>query len=485
MSAAFSWQAITGFLLLALQIFFTGWVILRVMLTRHPSGSAFAWIMLAIGLPFVGFCLYVLFGERPIGRWRVYRLKKMLARWELVTHARPKYPADLPLHARHLELAVLAQRLGDMPMTVGSDLQLLTTDKALASILLDVHKARSAICMEFYIWSLGGRADAMAQALCAAARRGVTVQVLLDAVGSHDFLRSTVAQSLRDAGVHVLSALPVHFFSPNHGRADLRLHRKTIVIDNAIAYTGSMNMVDPLCFHQNEHVGEWIDAMVRITGPAVADLRLIFDFDWALQPDDEGHIGNFAALPAAQATGQACVIAVGSGPTTLSDANMRVMLEAINCARKEILLTTPYFVPNDALVIALQNAAIRGVSVHICLPAKNDHLLVQLAAQRYFEGLLDAGVHIELFTGGLLHTKAITVDGEFALFGTVNMDNRSLHLNFELMLLIFDSSFVASLIALQNSYRAQSSPVIASVWRQRSVLERLGEGACHLISPVL
>lgn len=485
MLASLPWQTIIGTFLVVLQIFFALWVILRVMLTRHPSGSAFAWIMLALALPYAGFVLYVMFGERPIGRWRAYRLKKMLEYWETLTQERPEHHEALPASMRHRELVVLAERLGDMPMSEGSHLELLETDAALARILSDVTAARSSIAMEFYIWGEGGRADGIAQALIAAAGRGVNVRVLLDDVGSYHFLKSPLAQQMRAGGVHLLTALPVHFLSPNHGRADLRLHRKTIVIDDVIAYTGSMNMADPRCFNQNENVGEWIDAMVRVTGPAVADLRLIFDFDWALQPDDEGHTGDVVPLPAPGPTGKARVVTVSSGPTTVSDANMRVILEAINCARREILITTPYFVPSDALVIALQNAAIRGVTVRICMPAKNDHLFVQLASRRFFEGLLDAGVHIELFRGGLLHTKAITIDGEFALFGTVNMDNRSLHLNFELMLLIYDTPFVESLLALQHRYRLQSDPVIASTWRQRSFIERLGEGACHLISPLL
>ena len=147
---------------------------------------------------------------------------------------------------------------------------------------------------------------------------------------------------------------------------------------------------------------------------------------------------------------------------------MRVIIEAINCARRSVLISTPYFVPNEAMAVALQNAAWRGVDVRLLLPAKNDSQFVQWASHRYFEGLMAAGVKILRFDAGLLHTKAITVDDDFALFGTVNLDNRSLHLNFEMMLLVFDPKFVADLVLFTNISKTFDTTIRSAVLGSRS-----------------
>ncbi len=479
------WVKLFGAALVILQLALTAGVILRVILTRHPPGSSFAWILLTVALPYVGFFLYIMLGERPIGRWRAYKLKKILDTWERVSHQKVSR-AKMPVAQRHKGLVRLAQRLGDMPMTEGSLLDLIPdSEHALKRMLDDVNNAKKSISMEFYIWDLGGTCDEMAMALIAAAERGVVCRLLLDDIGSHKFFHSPWPARMRASGVHVSCALPVSLFPMTKGRADLRLHRKTVIIDDTIGYTGSLNMIDPTLFNVSEGVGEWVDAMVRIEGSSVADLNQIFALDWALQPDDEGHMPELLPVPETPPKGHACVTVVGSGPTTMDDANKRLILEAIGCARSRIYITTPYFVPDEAMVIALQNAAMRGVEVRLCVPKVCDSEWVRYASKRYFGQLLDSGVKILLFTDGILHTKAVTVDNDFSLFGTVNLDSRSLHLNFEMMLLVFDSEFVQMLSILQHTYEALAEPVDAQTWHQRPVSERLKEGFCHLFSPLL
>lgn len=480
-----NWAVAGGAFAAVLQAALAIAVILRVILTRHPPSSALAWIILTIVLPYVGFFLYLTIGEKPLGRWRQYKLKVALTRWNDVLEQTSRQ-RELPPHQRHRGLVRLAERLGDIPLSEGSTLELIAnTDDALKRITADVEAARFSISMEFYIWQEGGLADRVGEALMAAARRGVACKVLLDDIGAHAFLRSDCARRMKAAGVHLCSALPVRFFGPARGRFDLRLHRKTIVIDNAVGYTGSLNMVDPAYFNQDEHVGEWVDAVVRVTGAAVSDLNLVFAFDWALQPDDLGQSLGFLPVPTVPPTGSASVVVVPSGPTAPDDANMRLIIEAVNCARSSILISTPYFVPNEAMAIALQNAAYRGVDVRLLLPLKNDSRFVHYASQRYFDGLMSAGVKILRFDAGLLHTKAITVDGDFALFGTVNLDNRSLHLNFEMMLLVFDPVFVRALVQLLKRYEAACSPVDPAAWQRRPFTVRLLEGLCYLVSPLL
>ena len=162
-----------------------------------------------------------------------------------------------------------------------------------------------------------------------------------------------------------------------------------------------------------------------------------------------------------------------------------MQLESINAARFSITITTPYFVPNEVLATALLNATYRGVKVTLIVPAIADSAAVTWAARRYFDDMLSAGVRILLYNGGLLHTKSIAVDDEYALFGTVNFDNRSLHLNFEMMLLIFDRQFMVDINKLHLSYAEKCSPVDPNTWYHRPLTERLKEGASYLISPLL
>lgn len=479
------WLGLLGAAAVVLQLLLAAGVTLRVILTRHPPGSSFAWILLTTILPYVGFFLYVLFGERPVGKWRALRLRKLLALWEKVNDpkGRPSYAGS---GQRHRGLVRLAEKLGDMPMTRGSDLELIgNSDTALSRIYADVQAARHSVSMEFYIWGVGGWCDKIAQAVIEAAERGCHCRILVDDIGSRAWLRTEWPGRLIAAGVHVSRALPVSLLPLAKGRADLRLHRKTVIIDETIGYTGSLNLIDPDTFHATEGVGEWIDAMVRVRGTTVRDLNQVFCFDWALQPDIEGEQIELEKIPPVEPEGRACVTVVPSGPTTVDDANQRLILETISCARERIYVTTPYFIPGETLILALQNAAMRGVDVRLCIPKKPDSNFVRWASRRYFSDLMKAGVKISFFSDGLLHTKAITVDDTFSLFGTVNLDKRSLHLNFEMMLLIFDARFVSDMTALHRRYESRSIPIDPVRWHKRSLWQRFLEGASYLVSPLL
>ena len=233
-----------------------------------------------------------------------------------------------------------------------------------------------------------------------------------------------------------------------------------MVVDGRVAYTGSMNLVDPRCFKQGAGVGEWVDAMARAEGPIVGALRAVFLFDWGMQTGETPSVAVEDYREAwAAARGRQVAQVVMSGPGTDETANLRLITQAIGSARRSIVLTTPYFVADAALALALENAALRGCEVTLIVPDRNDSWLVEYASRWFFEDLTDAGVRIRRYTGGLLHTKSITVDGAVSLFGTANLDIRSLSLNFELMLAIYDAEFTERLLALQRSYETQSVPV--------------------------
>jgi cardiolipin synthase len=472
-----------------LHVVVIGGVGLRVIWVRRPAGSAFAWLLLVSVLPFVGLVVYLLFGERPIGRKRLRRAHAFYGSFPAA--AGPSWALDVAEKAQlppaQRGLSNLALRAAGLPVLKGCTLALHAgAETILRAIISDVDTAQESVDMAFYIWNAGGTADDVATALERAARRGVRCRVLLDALGSKAFLKSGGPERLRAAGIRVEVALAIGPLGLVFQRADLRLHRKIVVVDERIAYTGSMNLVDPRFFKQDAGVGEWVDAMARIAGPAVAALRAVFLFDWNLQTGDPFVASSEAAFAARRAVGGAALVqVVPSGPGVESLANLRILVDAVATACRRIVLTTPYFVPDPALALGLQNAAMRGVEVIIILPAVNDSKLVTYASRAFFDELLAAGAQLLQFEGGLLHTKSVTIDDSFALFGTVNLDMRSLHLNFELMLVVYDSGFNAALLALQRSYARNARALDAATWQARPAHEKLLEGVASLMAPIL
>ena len=301
---------------------------------------------------------------------------------------------------------------------------------------------------------------------------------------------------MRKAGVRIQESLPAGIFSALFARIDIRNHRKIVVIDGRIAYTGSQNMVDPRVFKQDAGVGRWIDLMVRIRGPVVETLAGTFVNDWILDADirhfrpqsvreDIDTVRRIADLQPSPPTGDIAVQLVPSGPGMTQDAIHSLLLTTIYASRRELVLTTPYFIPDEPLLVALKAAAQRGVNVRIIVPAKNDSLLVEYASRARFEELVDAGVTILQFTDGLLHAKTITVDRDFALVGSVNLDMRSFWINFESTLFVYNTEFTRRLRNLQQQYEDQSVPLDRSTLTNRSGLERFKENLALLIGPLL
>jgi cardiolipin synthase len=269
-------------------------------------------------------------------------------------------------------------------------------------------------------------------------------------------------------------------------RFDLRLHRKIVVIDGEIAYAGSFNMADPVLFKRDADVGQWVDAMARVRGPAVEGLAVTFLEDWELDTgegvDALRETSDVRRLPE---VGHSVVQVIPSGPTVESDAIKAIFLMGMYTARRELVLTTPYFVPDESILTALMSAAYRGVQVTLVVPARVDSRLVRLASQSHQGQLLEAGVRVMLFQGGLLHTKSVTIDGQLSLFGSLNLDPRSLYLNYEITLAVYDAAFTNSLRELQQTYIDKSKPMDLVDWQSRSKPRQLAENVARLLSPLL
>ena len=247
-----------------------------------------------------------------------------------------------------------------------------------------------------------------------------------------------------------------------------------------------MNLVDPRYFKHGAHVGQWVDAMVRLEGSVVAPLAMTMIGDWMLETAEpiETIIAS-AELGLMGPKGTEDMQVIPSGPGEGDDGLLQMLLAVINSAREELVLTTPYFVPDDSMLRALRGAAGRGVCVDMILPERVDSLLTRYASRSYYDELLDIGVRIHLYQKGLLHTKSITADRRISMFGTVNLDMRSLWLNYEVALFVYGKAFAEQLHALQQSYLQDCRQLDPRQWSQRSRGARFLENTLRLVGPVL
>lgn len=466
-------------------------IAIRVIMRRPNAGVALAWLFIVGVLPYLGVVAYLLLGERRISRARVRRIAHRKADYQrLVDHGISRGLTSVDWD-RHPGTARGMDRLGakavGFPTVTGSRGKLYSeTGEMLEAIAGDIDEARQTIWMEFYIWHEGGRADEVVEALIRAARRGVKCRVLLDALGAAPWWKGRQPGRLRDAGVEVRKALPAGLFRTLIDRTDLRLHRKIVVIDGRIAWTGSMNLVDPRYFKQEANVGEWVDALVRLEGSAVAPLALTVIGDWALESGDEiDALIRETHLNALEPREGSDIQVVPSGPGETKDGLLQMLLAIIQAAERELILTTPYFVPDESLLRAIRGAAARGVEVHMVVPEKVDSFLARYASRSYYDELMGEGIHIHLYQGGLLHTKSITADGRITMFGTVNLDMRSIWINYEVALFVYGEEFGEAVRDLQQSYLPDSKELDPEEWSKRSGWQKFVENTLRLTSPLL
>jgi cardiolipin synthase len=470
-------------------------VALRVISKRRSQGVSLAWLAVLAWIPILGVVLYILVGESWLSRKRARRMQILedaaRARFEsLEPYAATEDPQARPFLA---PLNRLARATSPIPALTGNAVELLDDADAFFPVLLDeIAKAEKTISLMFYIYAPGGRVDLVTTALIAAARRGVHVRLLADAVGSGRFFDSDWLGDLQAAGVEVRAALPVRLARAWVARVDLRNHRKLAVFDGVTALTGSMNLADPKVFKQprtpshpsgNRHVGPWVDIMARVRGPAVTALDLLFALDWCAESPDDTLAAERPAQPTSE--GMSPIQIISSGPGDNPDDLRRVLLQSMYSAREELVISTPYFVPDDTMLTALITAAKRGVKTMLIVPEKVDSVMVRHASRSYFDDLLAAGVDVRLFQNGLLHSKTAVIDRRLVLLGSANMDRRSLWINFELSLFVHDEEIAEQMRYIQQRYLANSRCLTEGGWDERGFVSRMVDNAAQLLAPIL
>lgn len=460
----------------------------RILLRPHRDpASRIAWLVVVAAFPLAGIVAYLFLGEVNIGRRRSERLHGVLQ--GMPTFKSQEASGQSPAHEntqRYRHLFELGESINGFPPLDGnSGCLLANSNTAIDSMVTDIDSARDHVHVLFYIWLPDHNGLKIVEALKRASLRGVTCRAMADAMGSRSMIDSDHWSEMRKAGVRVAAGLPIGnpLIRPFLSRIDLRNHRKIVVIDDLITYCGSQNCADPE-FLVKAKYAPWVDAMMRFQGPIVRQNQYLFASDWMTYVDENLDDLLNVPLPPSIPSGFTAQV-IGTGPTVRFSAMPEVFESLLFEARREVIITTPYYVPNDSLQNALCTAAYRGIDTTIIFPSKNDSWIVGAASRSYYRDLLAAGVKIYEFEGGLLHTKSLTMDGEVTLIGSANMDRRSFELNYENNIMLVDSALTRSMYERQQQYLASSHRVTKEFVDSWPVTRRLWHNLIATLGPIL
>jgi cardiolipin synthase len=460
------------------------WVIRLVMLVYVPrqrnAAASRTWLLLIFLLPWPGLVFYGLVGRIYLPKHRIDRQEQASKKIRIVQEQMLSRRGPQPsLPANVTPLATLATRLGDFAPLNGNQVEVLTDyATSLDRLVADIEAASQHVHLLYYIYDDDDTGRRVAGALARAAGRGVKCRVLLDDVGSKKALHKLAAQ-MRAGGIEVTALLPVGLFRRNAARFDLRNHRKIAVVDGKIGYTGSQNITDGhfVAGFPNEEM------VVRVAGPVAWQLQAIFLADRYMEtntllPDEE-------VFPEPGHAGEVIGQVVPSGPGYRQENGQQLMITLLYAARERVVLTTPYFVPDEPFLEAMLSASRRSVAVHLVVSSHANQTLTQLAQRSFYDELLDAGVNIHLYQPRFLHAKYLTIDNDVALIGSANIDIRSFALNAEIGIIFYDAGVVAELRRIQNGYFSHSTLLRAEDWGRRPLAIRTLQGVARLADSFL
>lgn len=450
-------------------------------LYSRNSSAAIAWGISLATMPWITLPFYWVFGRyRFVGYVQALRAG-LLRRSDPVVD---RFLAPLREHRAHCQPREKAQlgyeRLGRIPMTEGNKVELLVdAQTAYPSILEGIEKAERYVLVFFFILASDKIGVQLQQALIRAARRGVAVHVMYDYMGSL-FLKRSYIQELRAAGVEVLSwrSTPRRW---QYLQLNFRNHRKIVVCDGRAAWVGGMNWADEH-LGLNKFYGAWRDTHLKVEGPAVQGVQLVFqeDYYWAA-----GRLLDLDWAPCLVEGGDTNVLYMGSGPSDELDVGLLYFVHTINCARKRIWIASPYFVPDPSVIDALKLAALRGVDVRIIVPKRWDLYFMYLAAFSYLPECEANGIKFYRYGPGYMHQKVMLVDDDIACVGSSNVDNRSMRLNFEGNAVMIGQPFASKVEAMLKHDLSKSVPVEGGEYDRMRWPRRLAVKLIRLAAPVL
>lgn len=454
-----------------------------VLLTKKEQPvSTVAWVMAIVTMPYFGAFLFLIFGINRVER----RLRRKKAATRSVSRTMPQLAHQHHVHHEHLDetqrdLKRLAERISSSRATVGNRVQLLTdAHRAFEEIATAILAAKSSIHLEYYIWRPDKLGTQLRDLLITKAKAGVKVRFLYDGIGSN-LLTHHFLQPMRDAGIQVFSFVPGRSLRERWS-INLRSHRKIIIVDGQVGFTGGMNVGDEY-LGLDPHFGKWQDTHLRLEGPTVLQLQEVFAIDWKYAAGEE--LTHDMFFPPPEQIGNVYAQIVASGPDGECDIFHNLMFAAINSARHRVTLSTCYFVPTPSLVSALETASQRGVATRILISGPKTYWATLQAARSNYDSLLHAGVKIYEYQAGQFHSKTLTIDGCWSLVGTPNFDSRSLFLNFEVGAVLYDHSIAEQLEHQFHTDIEHALEIEPEKWFPRPVWNRLQENFCRMFSPVL
>jgi len=450
-----------------------------IILQRRSAAATLAWIFALLFLPLIGIVIYRLIGPLRLERKKLKRVVSRRAVGEALT-ALAAVESD---SQEHFQLAHIGIGLGESsPLRANEVTLYFDGASCYEALLAAVRAAKDHIHLEYYIWEPDQIGTELRDALIERRKAGVEVRMLVDGTGSADLKKKGWMRPLKEAGVEVAWFAPVHLRSLRLRRPDFRTHRKIVVCDGIVGFTGGMNITD---FHSAKHSKEyWRDTHLRLSGAAVWSLQRLFLEDWQFASSNPCEIDN-RRFPPPDQDGTFLVQILGSGPDSSAFAIHKALFTACNQATDRLWLTTPYFVPDESLLMALTSAGLRDVDVRLIVPAKGDSRLVDYAARSYFPELLSAGVRIYEYTTRFVHAKTLVGDDDVSIIGTANLDNRSFRLNFEVCAIVFGGRTNHDLAAAFTDDLEHCREITADELEKQPLLKRLAQASARLISPLL
>ncbi|WP_214227496.1 cardiolipin synthase [Pedobacter sp. B4-66] len=481
------WLLISEIVYVVLLVF----VCLRIIYDTRSTTKTLAYLLFAIFVPFFGMLFYFFFGINYLHR-KMYS-KKLYENDDLANkfrHEILKYSERTLKENGHAvignkELAFMILKDSMSPLTAKNSLKLLINgEQKFPEVLTAIKNAKQHIHIEYYIYEDDEIGQAIEQALIEKAKEGITVRFIYDDFGSRS-IRKKLVPRLIENGITAVPFLKVHFMLLAN-RLNYRNHRKIIVIDGVTAFVGGINVSDRYINRKPNQL-YWRDTHLRIDGPGAQYLQYLFLCDWnfcaeeLLQPNKE----FFPPNPPQAGEDNKIVQIAASGPDSESPTILFSILQAINLATEEILITSPYFIPGESLLDALVIASLSGISVRLLVPGVSDSILVNSAARSYYDDLLKAGVEIYQYQKGFVHAKTMVTDKKIAIVGTANMDFRSFDLNFEVNAIVYDSAIATELTDIFYEDIKDALRIDPVLWDERPMYRKLLEKAARLLSPLL
>lgn len=451
-------------------------IIFMLVENRNPVKSI-AWILVLIFLPVVGFLFYILVGRK-------FRKRHMISKRSLLINKKNNTSdlTELPnlnLSDTQRSIATLAYRNSDAPLHENSKIEIFTDANELySSIIEDLRKAKHHIHMEYYIFLADKIGSAVMDVLKEKAKEGVVVRVIIDDVGSWQLKKKKIKE-LRNAGIDVQSFLEVGLPYIN-SRVNYRNHRKIIVIDGVVGYTGGFNIADR--YVKGLSWGPWRDTHIKIEGSAVLGLQKNFLTDWFFVKREL--VEDVTYYPAQERKGNCLSQIIISGPDMTWESIMQVFAKAFMEAKERIYIETPYFLPPESLITALQTAALCGVDVRLILPMKSDARITLYSTFSYLDQMLKAGIKVYLYQKGFIHSKIVVTD-DIAIIGSANMDFRSFEQNFELSVIMYDAEIAKKMVEIYENDLRSSEEIKKEEWTTRRFSQKIKESLARLLSPLL